>query len=83
MVFNAVSMHNSKKLSMESFNKAMGYFIKESVEHETAFDNHLLTFHERLPTLKKAATLLVREAIKRTKGNQSMAANCSALPSRP
>lgn len=74
MVFNAVSMHNSKKLSMESFNKAMGHFIRETVEHDDSFDDHLLTFHERLPTLKKAASMLVREAIKRTKGNQSMAA---------
>jgi DNA-binding NtrC family response regulator len=74
MVFNAVSMHNSKKLSMESFNKAMGHSLKESTEYEAASDDQLLTFHERLPTLKKAANLLVREAIKRTKGNQSMAA---------
>jgi DNA-binding NtrC family response regulator len=74
MVFNAVSMHNSKKLSMESFIKAMGRSVKESVGGETDIDDNLLTFHERLPTLKKAASLLVLEAIKRTKGNQSMAA---------
>jgi len=74
MVFNAVSMHNSKKLSMESFCKAMGRSIKESAADETTRDDTLLTFHERLPTLKKAAKLLVKEAIERTKGNQSMAA---------
>lgn len=74
MVFNSVSLHNSKKLSMDSFCKAMGRSIKESVEDETVCDERLLTFHERLPTLKKAASLLVKEAIKRTKGNQSMAA---------
>ena len=74
MVFNAVSMHNSKKLSMESFNKAMGLSPNEQVTQEDVYDDRLLTFHERLPTLKKAATLLVKEAVRRTKGNQSMAA---------
>jgi DNA-binding NtrC family response regulator len=67
-------MHNSKKLSMESFIKAMGRSVKESLGSETVIDDNLLTFHERLPTLKKSANLLVMEAIKRTKGNQSMAA---------
>ena len=74
MVYNAVSMHNSKKLSMESFSKAMGRSIKDSGRDDAYLDEQLLTFHERLPTLKKAASLLVKEAIKRTKGNQSMAA---------
>ncbi|MEJ2201040.1 MAG: helix-turn-helix domain-containing protein, partial [Desulfuromonadaceae bacterium] len=33
-----------------------------------------LTFHEKLPNLKQAADLLVAEAMRRTKGNQALAA---------
>jgi DNA-binding NtrC family response regulator len=75
MVFNAVSVHNGRKLSMDLFRKSMGLSGKES-EHTTgeSSENQVLTFHERLPTLKESADLLVREAIRRTKGNQSMAA---------
>ena len=75
MVFNAVSVHKGRKLSMELFQKAMGIARKEQfVDKEGLVENPLLTFHERLPTLKEAACLLVTEAIKRTGGNQSMAA---------
>ncbi len=75
MVFNAVSVHNGRKLSMDLFKKSMGISRKESVStHDDSPENPLLTFHERLPTLKESADLLVREAIRRTRGNQSMAA---------
>ncbi len=75
MVFNAVSVHNGRKLSMDVFKKAMGILGKESIAKEDAWqDGTLLSFHGRLPTLKEAANLLVMEALQRTKGNQSMAA---------
>jgi DNA-binding NtrC family response regulator len=75
MVFNAVSVHSGRKLSMDLFKKAMGLSGKEHVAKENEIlDQPLLTFHQRLPTLREAAELLVREAIVRTKGNQSMAA---------
>jgi DNA-binding NtrC family response regulator len=75
MVFNAVSVHNGRKLSMDLFKKSMGLSQRESIQISGAWpETPLLTFHERLPTLKEAADLLVREAIQRTKGNQSMAA---------
>jgi DNA-binding NtrC family response regulator len=75
MVFNAVSVHTGRKLSMDLFKKSMGMSGKESRQTDDASpENPLLTFHERLPTLKESADLLVREAIQRTKGNQSMAA---------
>jgi DNA-binding NtrC family response regulator len=71
MVFNAVSVHNGRKLSLDVFKKAMGISGKE--QEAGVPGASLLTFHDRLPTLKEAAELLVREAILRTKGNQSMA----------
>jgi DNA-binding NtrC family response regulator len=74
MVFNAVSMHRGRTLSMESFKKSMGIFRKDPVSEDDFQERPLLTFHERLPTLREAADLLVREAIARTRGNQSMAA---------
>lgn len=75
MVFNAVSVHGGKKLSMDLFKKAMGLLKKErNAKGEEFPAQSLLTFHDRLPTLKVAADLLVMEAINRTRGNQSMAA---------
>ncbi len=75
MVFNAVSVHKGRTLSMGLFKKAMGLANNEPAANPNLSpDSPLLTFHERLPTLKQAAELLVREAIKRTDGNQSMAA---------
>ena len=73
MVFNAVSVHNGRKLSMDVFKKAMGGADRLAVEGELQ-DGARLVFPKRLPTLKEAAELLVREAVLRTKGNQSMAA---------
>jgi DNA-binding NtrC family response regulator len=72
MVFNAVSVHSGRKLSMDIFKKALGVSSKDP--ELSLLGGSLLTFHERLPTLRDAAKLLVREAIQRTKGNQSMAA---------
>lgn len=73
MVFNAVSMHKGRTISMDLFKKAMGLSGKEPSE-DMFRDNPLVTFHERLPTLKQVTELLVKEAISRTQGNQSMAA---------
>lgn len=73
MIFNAVSTHNGRKLSMETFKKAMGIAGKKEPKEGNP-QEPLVTFRERLPTLKHAAELLVREAIQRTNGNQSMAA---------
>lgn len=75
MVFDAVSQHKSKKLSMSSFEKAIGLEAnKLPTSHLNVESSQLLHFNPQLPTLKEAATLLVREAMRRTEGNQSMAA---------
>jgi DNA-binding NtrC family response regulator len=77
MVFNAVSSHKSGKLSMESFkshiyqkNPSFEIGSKQLLKEKKV----LLSFPEQLPTLKQAEQLLIDEAMKRTDGNQSIAA---------
>ncbi|WP_298273448.1 sigma-54 dependent transcriptional regulator [Geobacter sp.] len=72
MVYNAVSLHKERILSMESFLKAMGHSRTEQVppaENQNPFRSF-----ERLPTFAEAAELLVDEAITRANGVQAIAA---------
>jgi DNA-binding NtrC family response regulator len=77
MVYNAVSLHASGKLSMEAFKaeifKNQPALTGDHMEkaEETA---GRLVFPERLPTLKQIEHLLVEEALRRADGNQSIAA---------
>ena len=73
MVFDAVSQHRDEKMSMGSFEKAVG-LQKPEATAQLAEESAEITFHEQLPTLKRIADLLVLEAMERTGGNQSMAA---------
>jgi DNA-binding NtrC family response regulator len=80
MVYNAVSVHQAGKLSMDLFKKATGK--SNHVEGAASNDakritpNRDLSFHfsDTLPTLGEAANLLVVEAMKRSNGNQTIAA---------
>ena len=75
MVFNAVSLHQSRKLSMASFRKAIGMDGSAANDADAVTSGTpLLTFHEELPNLKLAANLLVEEAMQRSRGNQALAA---------
>jgi DNA-binding NtrC family response regulator len=83
LVFNAVSLHQSKKLSMASFREATGIELATGAAQGgvTAAPAQprceaapLLSFHDKLPNLKLAADLLVTEALRRTQGNQALAA---------
>lgn len=73
MVFDAMSMHKSRMLSMDAFKRAMdGHSAgKDSgvVQHDSLFNSDA-----QLPPLKEVSSLLVQEAMKRSKGNQSLAA---------
>jgi len=72
MVYNAVSLHKERILSMESFLKAIGSARTEQAlpaEHQNPFKSF-----ERLPTFVEAAELLVEEAISRANGVQAIAA---------
>ena len=75
MVFDAVSRHKARILSLEVFKSHIAREQKDStvpaeLEEETA----LLTFSTKLPSIKQATQLVVAEAMKRADGNQSIAA---------
>lgn len=75
MVYDAVSVHRERMLSMESFINAV-----ESAQAEagpsTAPPPKQNPFHgfEELPTFSEAAAYLVQEALDRANGNQTLAA---------
>lgn len=79
MVFNAVSCHTSGILSMESFRKSIEHKRKSmSLESEwgtaSPQEHFFLKYSQPLPTLLQAEDLLIKEAMKQARGNQSMAA---------
>ena len=77
MVFDAVSSHKSGKLSLETFRVHISQKQAQSVVRLKADDfseKSLIAFSARLPTLKQAEQLLIDEALRRSNGNQSIAA---------
>ena len=79
MIHNAVSTHQSRKLSMESFKKAIANQNPAIYAPDPAAP---VTFHEQLPTIGEVVNLLIDEAMQRASGNQSIAANLLGI-SRP
>jgi len=75
MVFDAVSRHTSKMLSLDVFKahikKEGGRPVSLTTEDK---NDSLMLFQGKLPTIKQATELLVEEAVKRSRGNQSVAA---------
>lgn len=77
MVFDAVSTHKSKKLSMEKFKLLINKNKDGNIENSgnsTSDTKPIIFFSDRLPTLKQAQQILVHEAMKRSRNNQSIAA---------
>lgn len=79
MVFDAVSRHTSRKLSMSQFKDHIQRLgpghAPEKAGHSTEEAPETLVFPSRLPSLQHATDLLVREAMQRAKGNQTLAAS--------
>ena len=77
MIFDAVSKHKSRKLSLDLFRNRIfkdGLFeIKEEADDYNTEQSSLL-FSGRLPSIKEATQILISEALKRAHGNQSIAA---------
>ena len=75
MFLNAVSTHKSGVLSMDGFKSA----IKDSARLPPAAIKEDETFaldpSRPLPTVEQAQDMLIEEALRRTKGNQTMAAD--------
>ena len=73
MIFNAMSTGYKKTLSLSPFKEATGRIAPKMRDHDHTSDFPLI-FGERLPTIKEATDFLISEAVKRAKGNQSVAA---------
>ncbi len=70
MVFDAVSRQSSDELPVEPFEAAIGA-ASSSGEGDS---EEPLVFASRLPTLRQAKECLIDEALRRSRGNQSIAA---------
>jgi len=77
LIFDAVSKHKSGKLSTEVFKTYISRehpALAEDSKQVPAEETALITFAEQLPTLKQSEQMLISEALKRSEGNQAIAA---------
>lgn len=77
ITFDAVSKHVSGKLSMEVFKSYISKkqpALKPDSKGLPLDDSAPISFSEKLPTLKQVELLLIAEAMKRSQGNQAIAA---------
>ena len=77
MVYDAVSTHTSKVLSLDRFQHHLEQERdqkKQDSQKEPLIPHSGLNVVGQMPTLKKATQILIAEALKRTNNNQSMAA---------
>ncbi|BBA71838.1 sigma-54-dependent transcriptional regulator [Geobacter sulfurreducens] len=70
MIYDAVSRHRSHVLSLDSFKEKIGY----STDLPSPAPDAEIIFPERLPTLEEGGHRLVMEAVRRARGNQTLAA---------
>ncbi len=88
MIFDAISLHTSGILSLESIRKKIADFnedrnFKNNVTNSTAgTQDELLYFPGRFPTLKETEDTLIEEALKRSDGNQTIAAELLGISRR-
>lgn len=85
MIFDAVSRHKSGTLSMENFKEKI---TLKSPDHQTIqvsesefiqTEDERIVFTHQLPTLKEIEQMLIAEAMKRSNGNQTIAAQLLGL----
>ncbi|MEJ2099823.1 MAG: sigma-54 dependent transcriptional regulator [Desulfobacterales bacterium] len=77
LIFDAVSSHKSGKLSMDLFKAHISKahpLSRIDSEDSISQERTLIGFSDQLPTLKQIEQLLIDEAMKRSNGNQSIAA---------
>ncbi len=77
MIFEALSRYKEGKLPMDTFRE----MIEQPAPSESPERNQPIPLHpdpfvslDRLPTLEESETLLIQEALKRTNGNRTLAA---------
>ncbi len=77
VVFDAVSIHESRKLSLDVFKAHISQMAdteSPDITAEASDKTVLFGSSERLPTIKQATNLLITEAMNRANGNQTIAA---------
>ncbi|MBD3318086.1 MAG: response regulator [Chitinivibrionales bacterium] len=75
MVRDAFAMHkDGTLLSTASFRAMVSPNAENHSRKPVPRHQHLVTFHDRLPTLEQVQDAVVREALDRSSGNQSVAA---------
>jgi DNA-binding NtrC family response regulator len=75
LVYNAVSVHRDRVLSMDTFLKTISCLETRPNHPASDYSGHnLFSEVERLPTFGEAAEFLVEEAMARANGNQTIAA---------
>ncbi|MEN8245535.1 MAG: sigma-54 dependent transcriptional regulator [Thermodesulfobacteriota bacterium] len=77
LVFDAVANHKAGKLSLDTFKTHIAPLHQnDGSDGEASMENKdaLITFAEKLPTLKQSEQLLIDEAMRRADNNQSIAA---------
>ena len=85
IIFDAVSVHSSGIMSLESIREKI--FPKERgkeffAEQQTEIAEEKIQFGEQLPSLDEADDLLIKEALKRSDGNQTIAADLLGISRR-
>lgn len=81
MVYDAMSRHRSQMLSMTSFASYITDTDSDSVVDASSGAVEHIIFPDKLPTIKGTSDLLIVEALRRTEGNQSMAAKLLGITS--
>lgn len=71
MVYDSVSSHKTKKLSMTSFKNAIG---EKSIPDSKCNLNPIISLSGQFPTIKEATDFLIEEALRRSNNNQTIAA---------
>jgi len=74
MIFDAVSVHKSKIMSLNLFKQYIAPENENILAQTQKDQNAKVIFGEQLPTLREVQNVLVKEAMKRTNNNQSIAA---------
>jgi transcriptional regulator with GAF, ATPase, and Fis domain len=78
-VYDAVSVHKERVLSMDAFLEALGRNSAGPALADASGEKNPFAALDRLPTFGEALELLVREAMARADGNQTLAARLIGL----
>ena len=77
MVYDAVANHEGRMMSLSTIKSALGYANGSNTKLPNTADEQRkkVQFFDELPTFKEAEILLLEEALRRSKGNQALAAS--------